>query len=115
MNWELLTVALMAGAANWAFRALPILARMDRMAVGGWLGRFLSSTGPAASATLFVASILPALTPDLAPDLTPDLARLAPVLTGTAAVLAIWAARRSVVLATLAGAIVHGLTVWMLG
>ncbi|HEY6917856.1 MAG TPA: AzlD domain-containing protein [Tabrizicola sp.] len=104
MNWELLTVALMAGAANWAFRALPILARMDRMAVGGWLQRFLSSTGPAAIATLFVASILPAL--------TPDLARLAPVLTGTAAVLATWVARRSVVLATLAGAIVHGLTVW---
>lgn len=107
MNWELLTVALMAGAANWAFRALPILARMDRMAVGGWLGRFLSSTGPAAIATLFVASILPAL--------TPDLARLAPVLTGTAAVLATWVARRSVVLATLAGAIAHGLTVWSLG
>lgn len=107
MNWELLTVALMAGAANWAFRALPILARMDRMAVGGWLGRFLSSTGPAAIATLFVASILPAL--------TPDLARLAPVLTGTAAVLATWVARRSVVLATLAGAIAHGLTVWLLG
>lgn len=106
MNWELLTVAVMAGAANWAFRALPILARMDRMAVGGWLGRFLSSTGPAAIATLFVASILPAL--------TPDLARLAPVLTGTAAVLVIWAARRSVVLATLAGAIAHGLTVWLL-
>lgn len=107
MNWELLTVALMAGAANWAFRALPILARMDRMAVGGWLGRFLSSTGPAAIATLFVASILPAL--------TPDLARLAPVLTGTAAVLASWALRRSVVLATLAGAVAHGLTVWLLG
>ncbi|MDZ4087041.1 MAG: AzlD domain-containing protein [Tabrizicola sp.] len=107
MNWELLTVALMAGAANWAFRALPILARMDRMAVGGWLGRFLSSTGPAAIATLFVASILPAL--------TPDLARLAPVLTGTAAVLATWVARRSVVLATLAGAIAHGVTVWLLG
>lgn len=107
MNWELLTVALMAGAANWAFRALPILARMDRMAVGGWLGRFLSSTGPAAIATLFVAAILPAL--------TPDLARLAPVLTGTAAVLATWVARPSVVLATLAGAIAHGLTVWLLG
>ncbi|MBA4325316.1 MAG: hypothetical protein C0426_09825 [Rhodobacter sp.] len=107
MSWDLLAVALMVGAANWAFRALPILMRMDRMAVGGWLGRFLSSTGSAAIATLFVASILPAL--------TPDLARLAPVLTGTAAVLATWAALRSVVLATLAGAVTHGLTVWLLG
>ncbi len=106
MNWELLTVAVLAGVANWGFRALPILARMDRMAVGGWLGRFLSATGPAAIATLFVASILPAL--------TPDLARLLPVLTGTAAVLATWIACRSVVLATLAGAVAHGLTVWLM-
>jgi branched-subunit amino acid transport protein len=105
MNWDLLTVAVLAGAANWAFRALPILARMDRVAVGGWLGRFLSATGPAAIATLFVASILPAL--------TPDLVRLAPVLTGTAAVLATWIARRSVMLATLAGALAHGATVWL--
>ena len=38
MNWELLIVAVLAGVANWGVRALPILARMDRMAVGGWLG-----------------------------------------------------------------------------
>lgn len=107
MSWELLTVAILAGAANWAFRALPIMARMDRMAVGGWLGRFLSATGPAAIATLFVASILPAL--------TPDLVRLLPVVLGTAAVLASWVLRRSVVLATLAGAVVHGVTVWLIG
>jgi hypothetical protein len=107
MNWELLTVAVIAGAANWAFRALPILARMDRMPAGGWLGRFLSSTGPAAIATLFVASILPAL--------TPDLGRLAPVLIGTAVVLVAWFALRSVVFATLAGAVGHGITVWLVG
>lgn len=107
MNWELLAIALMAGAANWAFRALPILARMDRTSVGGWLGRFLSATGPAAIATLFVASILPAL--------SPDAARLAPLITGTLAVLATWIARRSVVLATLAGAVAHGATVWLIG
>ena len=34
---------------------------------------------------------------------------------GTLAVLALWVARRSVVLATLGGAVVHGLTVWLLG
>lgn len=106
MNWDLLSVAVMAGAANWAFRALPILMRTDRMALGGWLGRFLSATGPAAIATLFVASILPAL--------TPDPARLAPLVTGTAAVLATWLVRKSVVLATLAGAVAHGMTVWLM-
>lgn len=107
MNWELLTVALLAGAANWAFRALPVITRSDRMAVGGWLERFLSATGPAAIGTLFVAAILPAL--------SADLRALVPVIMGTLAVLAAYAARRSVVLATLAGALAHGLSVWVLG
>ncbi len=107
MNWDLLTVALLAGAANWAFRALPVITRSDRMAAGGWLERFLSATGPAAIATLFVAAILPAL--------TPDLRALLPVIVGTVAVLATYATRRSVVLATLAGALAHGLATWALG
>jgi hypothetical protein len=106
MRWELLAVACMAGIANWCFRALPILARTGRATAGGWLGRFLSSTGPAAIGTLFVAAILPSL--------SPDLWRLLPVLTGTLAVLWIYLLRRSVVLATLAGALAHGLTVWAL-
>ena len=107
MNWDLLAVALLAGAANWAFRALPVITRSDRMAAGGWLERFLSATGPAAIATLFVAAILPAL--------TPDARALMPVIVGTLAVLATYAARRSVVLATLAGAFAHGLVTWTLG
>lgn len=107
MNWDLLTVALLAGAANWAFRALPVITRSDRMAMGGWLERFLSATGPAAIATLFVAAILPSL--------TSDVRALLPVIAGTLAVLGVYALRRSVVLATLAGALAHGLTVWLLG
>ena len=106
MNWDLLTVALMAGVANWCFRALPILARTGRMTAGGWLGRFLSSTGPAAIGTLFVAAILPSL--------APDPAQLLPVIAGTLAVLGVYLARSSVVLATLAGALAHGLAVWLL-
>lgn len=105
MNWELLIVACLAGAANWAFRALPVIARTDRLAAGGWLQRFLSATGPAAIGTLFVAAILPAL--------SPELHRLLPVIIGTVAVLGTYFARRSVVLATLAGALAHGLTVWL--
>jgi len=107
VSWELLTVALMAGAANWAFRALPILARMERVAAAGWLGRFLASTGPAAIGALFVAAILPSL--------VPDPGRLLPVILGTLAVLGVWFARKSVVLATLAGALAHGATTWTLG
>lgn len=104
MNTELLAVALMAGAANWAFRVLPTLAHTDRLAPGGLLERFLSATGPAAIATLFVAAILP--------EVSVEVARLVPLALGTLAVLATWGASRSVVLATLAGAILHGATVW---
>jgi hypothetical protein len=104
MNAELLTLAVLAGLANWAFRALPVITRSDRLAAHGPLERFLSATGPAAIATLFVAAILP--------ELTPKLGELLPVLIGTLAVLAVYAARRSVVSATLAGALAHGLTVW---
>ena len=107
MNWELLTVALLAGAANWAFRVLPTLARTDRLASGGWLERFLAATGPAAIATLFVAAILPSL--------STEVRALLPVLIGIAAVLGVYFARRSVVLATLAGALAHGLVVWAIG
>ncbi|MFN4193517.1 MAG: AzlD domain-containing protein [Tabrizicola sp.] len=107
MNRDLLIVALLAGAANWAFRALPVILRSDRMAAIGWLERFLSATGPAAIATLFVAAILPAL--------SPEMRALAPVAVGTLAVLAVFAAGRSVVLATLAGSLAHGLTVWAIG
>ena len=106
MSWDLLTVALLAGAANWAFRALPILARLERVAASGRLGRFLASTGPAAIATLFVAAILPSL--------TPDPSRLLPVIIGTLVVLMLWFTRKSVVLATLAGALAHGVTTWII-
>jgi branched-subunit amino acid transport protein len=103
MNWELLTVAVLAGAANWLFRVVPTLACTDRFAPGGLLERFLSATGPAAIATLFVAAILPAL--------TPDLWSLLPVTLGTVAVVVVWLATRSVVAATLAGAVTNGLAV----
>jgi branched-subunit amino acid transport protein len=106
MNWDLLTVALVAGAANWIFRVLPTLARTDRLAPGGWLERFLAATGPAAIGTLFVASILPLL--------TDDLATLVPGIAGTLAVAAVYLVRHSVVAATLAGAFVHGLAFWLL-
>jgi branched-subunit amino acid transport protein len=107
MNSDLLVVALMAGAANWAFRVLPTLARTDRLVPGGRLERFLSATGPAAITTLFVAAILP--------ELPGNLGQLAPFLVGALAILGLWLATRSVVAATLAGAVLHGASVWALG
>jgi hypothetical protein len=107
MNTELLTIALIAGAANWIFRVLPTLARTDRLAPGGWLEGFLAATGPAAIGTLFVASVLPML--------APHIGALLPVATGTLAVGAVFLGSRSVVAATLAGAVAHGLVVWLVG
>ena len=107
MNWELLAVALLAGAANWAFRVLPTLVRTDRLPAGGWLERFPAATGPAAIGTLFVASILPLV--------SMEAAKLLPAITGTLSVLGGFMLYRSVVVATLAGAIVYGVAIWLIG
>jgi branched-subunit amino acid transport protein len=106
MSWDVIGIALLAGAATWVFRVLPTLARTDRLPAESWLHRFLGATGPAAIGTLFIASILPML--------VPDLLRLLPVAAGTLAVVIVYAKSRSVVAATLAGAVLHGLTVWLL-
>lgn len=106
MNTDLVVIAVLAGAANWAFRALPILFLRGQRAPGGMMSRFLAATGPAAIATLFVAAILPQIWP--APR------DLVPLLAGSlATVLAFWP-RRSVPAGTLAGAAVYGLAVWAL-
>ena len=61
MNTDLLVVAVLAGLANYAFRVFPTRMGSTALPQTGPLARFLAATGPAAIATLFVASILPAL------------------------------------------------------
>ena len=104
MRFEILAVALMVGACTWAFRFFPTRADLSTMKPDGLLARFLASTGPAAIATLFVASALPMLRGG-------DHAALA---AGVATVLAVFAATRSVVAATLAGSVGYGLAFWLL-
>ncbi|KAF0170312.1 MAG: hypothetical protein FD162_3578 [Rhodobacteraceae bacterium] len=104
MRAELLTLALIVGAFTWAFRFFPTKLDVSAMKADGVLARFLASTGPAAIATLFVASVLPMLQQGLP----------VPLITGTAAVLATYLASRSVVGATLAGSAGYGLAVWAL-
>lgn len=107
MNGDLVLMAVLAGAANWAFRALPTMLMRHETQPGGLMARFLAATGPAAIATLFVASVLPQLWP-MPRDLLP-------LALGTAAtVLAFWP-RRSVVAGTLAGAVAYGAAVWLIG
>ena len=99
--------ALIVGAATWAMRYLPLRMRLQDIPPGSALGGFLAATGPAAIATLFVAEALP-------------YANLAwgqalPLAGGVGAVLAVFAWRRSVVMATMAGALAFGLATALLG
>ncbi|MFD2175035.1 AzlD domain-containing protein [Rhodobacter lacus] len=101
MRPELLLLACATGLVTWAFRVLPTKLPMHASSRQTLLRRFLAATGPAAIATLLAASLLPMLPPATA---------LSPALPlGIAAVLAVYAWRRSVVLATLAGALAYGL------
>lgn len=101
ISGSLLLLALIVGGANWAFRVLPILLHRSRSQPGGAMGRFLSATGPAAIGTLFVASLLPMV----------QAGPWMPLIAGLFAVGGVFAASRSVVLATLAGSAGYGLAV----
>ena len=100
MRFEVVALILIVGACTWAFRYFPLRARLHDLPADSVLGRFLAATGPAAIATLFVAEVLPYLRMAVTQQL--------PLLTGVAAVLAVFAWRRSVVLATLAGSVTFG-------
>jgi hypothetical protein len=100
MSGDLVLMAVLAGAANWAFRALPTLLMRREPHPGGVAARFLAATGPAAIATLVVASVLP--------QLYPVPRDLIPLALGTAATVLAFLPRRSVVAATLAGAAAYG-------
>lgn len=106
MNPDLVLMAVLTGAATWAFRALPTLLMKSEPRPGGLAARFLAATGPAAIATLFVASVLP--------QVHPVPRDLLPLFAGTAATVLAFLPRRSVVGATLAGAAAYGLAVALL-
>ncbi len=99
MNRDLLIMALCVGAATWAFRFLPTRLNLTNMAPDSLLSRFLAATGPAAIATLFVASVVPMAMGGALP---------VPLAVGTGAVVGVFLWRRSVVAATLAGAAAYG-------
>ncbi|OYU39375.1 MAG: hypothetical protein CFE33_08230 [Pseudorhodobacter sp. PARRP1] len=104
MRAEILTLALIVGACTWAFRFFPTKADLSGIKPDGILARFLASTGPAAIATLFVASVLPMVQGGVP----------VPLVLGTLAVVLAYGALRSVVVATLAGSVAYGLAVWLL-
>lgn len=106
MRVEIIVLAAIVGFCNWAFRFFPTRADLSGLPDKSPLARFLSATGPAAIATLFVASILPRLSP--AAGLP------TPLLAGSAAVVAVFAGSRSVVVATMSGSAIYALVHWWL-
>ena len=103
MRSEILTLALLVGLFTWAFRVFPTRADLSTLPPDGVLARFLAATGPAAITTLFVASVMPWLQGGL----------MVPIGFGTVAIIAVYAASRSVVAATLAGSAGYGVAVWV--
>lgn len=103
MRFEVLVLVLIVGAFTWAFRYFPLRATQGDIRPDGLLGRFLAATGPAAIAALFVAEVMPFVQMPVTQQL--------PLAMGIAAVVAVFAWRRSVVLATIAGSFAFGV-VW---
>jgi branched-subunit amino acid transport protein len=104
---DLVLVAVLAGLANYGFRVLPLVRRWGEAAPGGAFARFLAATGPAAIATLFAAALLPEIWPLQRAPL--------PLAAGLAAVIGVFAATRSAIAATLAGALAFGVLVALTG
>lgn len=100
MRGDVLELALIAGVLTYLWRFLPLRANLSKMEPHGFLARFLAATGPAAIATLFVAEMLPMLHATF-----PQQGR---AFVGVVGVLLAYGWRRSVVFATLAGAVACG-------
>lgn len=100
MNPDLLIMALIVGVFTWAFRFVPTKLDISGLPPDGLLSRFLAATGPAAIATLVAASIWPMV--------SVNRAEVVPLISGVLVVLAVFGWRRSVVQATMAGAVAYG-------
>lgn len=101
MNTDLVIVAFVVGLGTWLFRFLPTRLGSLSQSRGGALTRSLESIGPAAIATLLVASLLP--------DLVATAESRPLVLIGCGATVLAFLVRRSVVGATIVGAVAYGL------
>ena len=101
MNTEFLIVTVLVGLGTWLLRYLPTRFMRGSGDPDTPLSRFLSATGPAAIAALYVGAVLPMV--------STDLEALAPLLAGSAAVVALHLWRRDISVATVGGAIVYGI------
>ena len=100
MRAEVIALALIVGFCTWGFRYVPLRMDLSKLRPDSLMGRFLAATGPAAIATLFVAEAVPYLRAPLAGQM--------PFWGGVLAVVVVYAAARSAVVATIAGALAYG-------
>jgi branched-subunit amino acid transport protein AzlD len=101
MNAEFLIITFLVGLGTWMLRFLPTRFMRGTGDPDAPLSRFLSATGPAAIAALYIGAILPMV--------APELHAIAPLVLGSGTVIAIYFWRRDVSLATLGGAFIYGL------
>lgn len=101
MNTEFLIVTILVGLGTWLLRFLPTRFLRGSGDPDAPLSRFLSATGPAAIAALYVGSVLPMV--------STDLQAFAPLIVGSIAVVALYGWRRDISIATVGGAVVYGL------
>lgn len=100
MNSEFWIVTTLVAIGTYLLRFLPTSLMRGTGNPDAPLSRFLSATGPAAIAALFVGSLLPRI--------APDWPVIAPLAAGVLAVIAVYWWRREVTIATLAGAVAYG-------
>jgi len=101
MSPDLLILVLIVGVFTWAFRFLPTRLDLSKLHPEGQVMWFLAAMGPAAIATLVVASIWPLI--------PARMAEMGPLAAGVLALAGVFWWRRSVVAATLAGSLAYGL------
>jgi branched-subunit amino acid transport protein len=107
MRNEVLQIVAIVGLSTWALRFLPTRADLTDLDPKGLFARLLSALGPAAIAALFVAEV----SPELAQPLTSQ----GPLVAGVAATVLTFVRTRSVVGATLAGAVGYGAILALIG
>lgn len=100
MNTEFVIVTVLVGLGTWLLRYLPTRFMRGTGDPQAPLSRFLAATGPAAIAALYVGAVIPLL--------SIELDDIAPLLSGSGAVVAVYLWRRDVTLATLGGALAYG-------
>lgn len=107
MRTELVIVAVVVGVGTWLFRFLPTRLRGIPEVRSPRLTRAMESIGPAAIATLFIASVLP--------DLIPGAQDRSLILIGCATTALAFLLKRNIVLATMAGTVAYGVAYGVLG